>query len=67
MSKIILSNDTFRSALAVYEVPAGGTATLIGTYRRNSTGDWGAETGDGKTFLAKTKAALRSKIAAHVA
>ena len=65
MAKIILSNDKFRGAMKVYADQGHGAAVLIGTYRENCDG-WGAETGDGQTFHAATKAALRSKIAAHI-
>lgn len=66
-TKIILSDDRFRSALKIYaQTTKHGAMDLIGTYKRNETGDWGAEIGDGQTFLAANKSALRSKIAAHV-
>jgi hypothetical protein len=65
MTKIVLSNDTFRGKLKVYlQTNRAGAMDLIGTYQQNLTGDWGAELGDGETFHAATKSALREKIRA---
>lgn len=66
MLKIVMGTDTFRGALKVYAGDPHGALDFVGTYRQNATGDWGAETGDGQTFRAATKSALRAKIAAHI-
>lgn len=65
MACVILSNDTFRGALAVrLRTTKAGASDLIGTYV--GFPDWTATLGDGTVITGTSRKDLRDKIERHV-